>query len=253
MGEGDWDDGSGDSGGSPPPPSSGAGNGDPDKGQDFWGLVPALRVLDPWASLAPYSFNSDPPPPPGGGGSEAPANPFDVISIDVNLLSLRDGMNNLINSTRPLVMEYEEMRKYVHATYTTIFGQDAVVHGRDNYSGPRESSQSYKPPDDPYPDDPGRGVVFVSNAGGDGPNANTPSDQQALLPGPLRTSSLDFAASINPAQEKALAYIANALSWPEGSLPAWTLRVFLTLRLIVRRGFPILLPRWFEPSWPTSI
>jgi hypothetical protein len=125
-------------------------------------------------------------------------------------------MKNLINSTRPLVMEYEEMRKYVHATYRDIFGQDAWVFGRDNNFGPMERSDSYSPkPDpysaDPYADNPGHGVAFVSNADDVGVGANSPSDQLAHLPGPLRENSLAFADGINPAQEKALAYIANAL------------------------------------------
>jgi hypothetical protein len=208
---GDWSGGGDDEGGSAPSPPPAVSN--PDKGQDFWGLVPALRVLDPWASLAPYSFNSDPPPPAGGGGAPPPPpNPLDIMHIDVNLLSLRDGTNSLTNSVRPLVAEYEELRKYVHATYTSIFGQDAVVHGRDNYFGPDESSGSYSPPpDDSYADNPNRGVVFQSNADPGSVNEDTPSMKQQLLPGPLVKSSRDFADNINPAQEKALAYIANAL------------------------------------------
>jgi len=152
---------------------------DPDKGKDLWGLVPQLAVPAPWNSNPP-SFNDDPPASPAGGG-EPPKDIPPTWEFKVDLGGLRGCMNTLLAQVQPAVNSYQALRDLVFRDKDSVFGQNATVTTTHE---PSAASQVSGGPTQPY-------------------NTEDPS--------PIQNSAREFAASINPAQEKVLQQTANAL------------------------------------------
>ncbi|MFB9835737.1 hypothetical protein [Actinoallomurus acaciae] len=162
-----------------PPADDGDGPPDPDKGQDFSGEVPNLAVPAPWSSPGPPSFNEDPPAPPAGAG-DPPKDIPDVPGFTVNLASLRGGMNTMLADAQTLVSAYEDLRLGVFGSKDTVFGQNATVTNTTS------------------------SAASVVSGGGGNPTEH-------VDPSPAAASAVEFAASMNPAQEKVLEFAANAI------------------------------------------
>lgn len=178
------------------PPGSSDSTPDPDKGKDLWSLVPDLAVPAPWnGQPGPPSFDDDPPGDggphgPGDGGSVAPdpggsGDPSDVIpdcpAFHVDLGSLNSGMASILGELQAAIPEYQDLKSAVQSNKDTVFGQNAI----ETRTG----------------DDPG----LASGGGGSGmPAVHTG-------PSPIQQPARDFAAGINPYQERALEMIANSI------------------------------------------
>lgn len=161
--------------GPPYQPPSGDGPPDTDKGKDFWGDVPQLAVPAPWNGNPP-SFNEDPP----GAQGAAPTDPTpECPPISLSLTSMRSAMTTIISEVTSGVSQYQDLRNAVWNKKDHVFGQDAIME-----------------------DDTPSAASVVSGA---------PAPQHHEGPSPVQKSAKDFAASINPAQEKALEAVANAL------------------------------------------
>jgi hypothetical protein len=162
--------------GPPYQPPADTGQQDPDKGKDLWSSVPTVDVPAPWNS-SPPSFNSDPPgPPPGSGGSDDIP---ECWAISMSMASMRSGISAIISEIQGAVATYNDVKGAVYANKDNVFGQNATY----TYDTPSAAS-------------------VVSGA---------PAPNPHQEPSPLQNSAKDFAASINPAQEKALEAVANAL------------------------------------------
>jgi|tagenome__1003787_1003787.scaffolds.fasta_scaffold20968753_4 hypothetical protein len=162
-----------------PPAEGGDDSPDPDKGKDFSGEVPHLAVPTPWSSPGAPSFNEDPPKIPADAG-DPPKDIPDISFLQVNLASLRGGLNTMIADTQTLVKSYEDLRLGFFANKDTVFGQNAtVINTTHSMAG--------------------------SWSGGGG------SGTQHVDPSPAAAGAAEFAASMNPAQEKALELAANAI------------------------------------------
>jgi hypothetical protein len=161
--------------GQPYQPPKGDGPPDDDKGKDLWGQVPQLAVPAPWNSNPP-SFNED---PPGEQGAAATDPTPECPPISLSLTSMRSGMSTIISEVTSGVSQYQDLRNAVWNKKDNVFGQNAIQE-----------------------DDTPSAASVVSGA---------PAPQHHEGPSPVQKSAKDFAASINPAQEKVLEQIANAL------------------------------------------
>ncbi|MCO6005342.1 hypothetical protein NE236_10130 [Actinoallomurus purpureus] len=168
------------------PPKGGNGSSDPDSGKDFWGDVPDLAVPAPWGTTGPPSFNDDPSSPAGAGESPPGGIPL-TTPISVNLSSLRFAMNSMLSDVKLLVSDYESLKSLVAAQKDTVFGQNATVTEVGNSLGNAAGQAS----------------------GGGGSGSGNPQDH--TYGSQIQPYAQDFAASINPAQEKTLEAIANSL------------------------------------------
>jgi hypothetical protein len=153
------------------PEDNGDNPPDPDKGNDFSSEVPHLAVPTPWSSPGAPSFNEDPPKIPADG--DPPKDIPDIPFLQVNLASLRGGLNTMIADTQTLVNDYESLRLDVFANKDTIFGQNAMVE-EDSY-----------------------GLEYAEASG--------------KWASKIQPQAQEFAASMNPAQEKVLEFAANAI------------------------------------------
>jgi hypothetical protein len=151
---------------------------DPSKGNDAPPDPKATQDLPyPVPNLGltyPYvapSFNLD-PPNSSGSGNAAPAPP--CAPFDVNLVALRWDVASLFGAMVGLVDDYQTLRDKVMAAKDTVFGQNARV------------------PDNVY------GVEYYQ-----------PSENGQ--PSPIQDNAKQFAATMNPAQDKALAQMAAAM------------------------------------------
>jgi hypothetical protein len=155
-----------------PPPDDGSSTPDPDYGQDLSSYAPNLAVPTPWSSPGPPSFNDDPPKTPAG--DQPPNKDIPPCAyLQVNLASLRGGMNVMLAQTQTLVGLYDDLRLGVFGCAHTVFGQTAMID------------------DDPY--------------GVEGASATDPEAS------PIQAQAQVFAAGMNPAQERVLEFAANAI------------------------------------------
>lgn len=161
-----------------PDPSSGddkEGEGDvyyPDKGEDFSGDIPAVSV--DWKE--PPSFNDDPPKNGGSDGGNQTIPPVEAFVIDLS--SMRVAEQNMLNYATVASMFHFSLRQKIMWKKHGIFGQGATQS-----SATYTSSSIYEMP---------------QNVG------KTEPSQWA-------EAAEEFAAIINPLQEKALAQIAGVL------------------------------------------
>ena len=156
-------------------PNAQTGGGtDPNKGDDLSYLDPTVKVA--WST--PPSYNED---PQGSGGKpdDTTAPPCEPVKADLS--SMRTAETTMLGSARTAVGDYTELRTKVLAVKDTIFGQQLVDVEPDKYDA-------------------------ANQAAGGGPS---PYDTET--PNPMQKPGKEFADSINPAQEKALWQIANAL------------------------------------------
>lgn len=159
--------------GPPYQPPSEDGPPDPDKGRDLWPLVPQLEVPAPWNSNpGPPSFNDDLPGKPPKNPTSTPTP--ECWPIQMNMISIRTGLFTIISELQSAVALYQDVRNAVYVNKDHVFGQDATV------SPHVTGVENYVPESDTEPSE-------------------------------IQKSAQDFAASINPAQEKVLEQIANAL------------------------------------------
>lgn len=159
--------------GPPYQPPSGDGQPDPDKGKDLWSLVPQLAVPAPWnGNPGPPSFNDDPPGQQSASGDPTPTP--ECWPIQMNMISIRTGLFTIVSELQSAVALYQDVRNAVYVNKDHVFGQDATV------SPQVYGVENYVPDSDTEPSE-------------------------------IQKSAQDFAASINPAQEKVLEQIANAL------------------------------------------
>jgi hypothetical protein len=92
----------------------------------------------------------------------------------MNMISIRTGLFTIVSELQSAVALYQDVRNEVYSTKDNVFGQNAVV-------APTVTGvENYVPDSDTEPSE-------------------------------IQKSAQDFAASINPAQEKVLEQIANAL------------------------------------------
>jgi hypothetical protein len=162
-----------------PPADGGDNTPDPDKGKDFSGDVPHLAVPAPWSSPGAPSFNEDPPAIPAGAG-DPPKDIPDIPYFTVNLASLRGGLSTMIADAQALVNAYEDLRLGVFGGKDTIFGQNATVDE-------------------------------VTTTPGSTANQNVNTYHWDTKASPAAAAAVEFAASMNPAQEKVLEFAANAI------------------------------------------
>jgi hypothetical protein len=165
------------------PNAGGDGQQDPDHGRDLGYLVPNIQVS--WTT-AP-SFNQDPPDvtPPGGNGAadHTPVPPCGPISVD--LATLRSSEQSMLGAAQTAATDYQTLRGKVMSAKDTVFGQNATV---TQVTG-------------------GQSGVDGNSYNGSGAGVR----QEETVASPVQESAKEFAASINPAQEKALWQIANTL------------------------------------------
>ncbi|MFB9831715.1 hypothetical protein [Actinoallomurus acaciae] len=162
-----------------PDDSSDSSPPDPDKGKDLWSLVPEVAVPAPWnGQPGPPSFNED----VSSGDdqdSDQPKYIPECPPFHVDLGSLRNGMASMIGTIQAIVPDYEHLKGMVRQSIDNeIYGQHAIVYATPNVN-------------------PAGGGVSTSD-GGSGPS-------------PIQESAQDFAAVVDPAQERALELIANAV------------------------------------------
>lgn len=159
------------------PNAGGGGPPDPDTGKDLSNLVPNLQVA--WST--PPSFNLDPPEetPPGGGGPPPSSSVPSVNPIRAALPSMRGVEQQMLAAAGNAVNDYEALRSQVMALKDTVFGQEATV--TTTKTGP---------------------------GGYNGNGVDLGSEQD---PSPIQDAARQFAAEINPIQEKALFQLANAI------------------------------------------
>jgi hypothetical protein len=152
-------------------PPSGDSPPDPDNGKDLWPLVPQLGIPNPWNTSSP-SFNDEPPGPPPGSGDPTPTP--ECWPIQMSMTSMRSGLDTIMAELESTVAQYQDLRNAVYANKDHVFGQDATVL-------PEAYGLEYADPGtDPEPSD-------------------------------IQKSAQDFAAGINPAQERVLEQIANTM------------------------------------------
>lgn len=150
---------------------------DPDAGKDFGNLVPNLQVA--WGT--PPSFNLDPP----GGESKDNKNTPPCGPIEVHLGTLRDAEQTMLACSRTIVDEYEALKNKVMSSKDGVFGQHATVQ-----------------------------QITGGQAGVDGNTYNGAGagvTEEKTVASPISDLANTFASEINPAQEKVLFQIANAV------------------------------------------
>lgn len=159
-------------------PNAGGGGGpNPDAGKDLSYLVPQLQVV--WGTSP--SFNLDPPNKnPSGGDDTSKHDAPPCGPIQVNLSTLRDAEQTMLGASRTVVGDYQALRDKVLAVKDTVFGQQVTVPPT---AGSATSTVV------------GTGVWIPPDPG----------------PSPIQDTAKKFAAEMNPAQEKALWQIANAI------------------------------------------
>lgn len=162
----------GSSGSSDPPP-------DPDKGKDLWSFVPEVAVPAPWnGQPGPPSFN-DAQSSDGDHNSEKLKYIPECPPFHVDMGSLRDGMTSMLATVQAIIPEYDDLKAKVRdGIDNDVYGQNATIYATPNANP--------------------AGGGAVSESGGSGPS-------------PVQDSARKFAAVINPAQERSLEVIANAL------------------------------------------
>lgn len=149
---------------------------DPDKGKDLWGLVPEVSVAAPWNGNGGIpSFNDDPPNQQTSSGDGTPTP--ECWAFQMSMVSMRSGMSTIISELQSAVAAYEDLKSFVGANKDNIFGQNAMVTPMVT------GVEGYIPPDDG-------------------------SDAE---PSKIQPQAQEFASHINPAQERALEQMANAL------------------------------------------
>lgn len=157
------------------PNGKGGDTPDPDKGKNLGYLVPTEKVA--WST--PPSYNLDPPNSGGDQGKDDPAPPCGPVKADLS--SMRTAETSLLGYSRTAVGDYTTLRDKFMSVKDTVFGQTSVEHEDSDYSAANYA------------------------AGGGGSPYGHDYDGAMQKPGK------EFADSINPAQEKALWQIANAL------------------------------------------
>ncbi|MCD0484786.1 hypothetical protein LO771_20910 [Streptacidiphilus sp. ASG 303] len=150
---------------------------DPDAGKDLGYLVPDLGVIWP----APPTFNDPPPSPDGGKGGNA----TDVVPtglLDIDLAGLRSAETTVLGALRATIADYTALRDTVEAGKDTVFGQHATVKWQ-----------------------------WTSHNGGAGGEPGSLQEHERDVSASFQKNARDFAATMNPVQEKVLLQIGNAL------------------------------------------
>ncbi|MET8678634.1 hypothetical protein ABZW18_13905 [Streptomyces sp. NPDC004647] len=156
-----------------PPAEGGEGEPGPDHGKDLSSLVPTDQVA--WGE--PPSFNDDPkdiPSDGGGAGDQGATDPSGDLKIDLS--ALRTTEKSILTETRAAVAKYEEVRSKVMATKDSVFGQGTKEEGK-----------------------------YVWNPASQGASWQEGEDN------PFAEAGAQFAAEMNPAQERALLQVGSAL------------------------------------------
>ncbi|MFL6055085.1 MAG: hypothetical protein ACJ72W_19560 [Actinoallomurus sp.] len=164
---------------------------DPDYGKDLSGLVPHVAVGGIWGTYGPPSFNMDPWGQTQGSGDSNPDVP-PVSPISADLSSIRNAEKGLIAETKNLTFDYEWLRDKVFAAKDTVFGQHATVVEATDGAG--------------RPLDKGIGMDKTSQQHSTKNGLPTGTGPSAIQP-----SAQNFANQINPAMERVLEQIANAI------------------------------------------
>lgn len=168
-----------------PPAEDGDATPDPDKGKDLWPGVSQLAVPDEWVAGGP-SFNDDPVKPDGGSGvDDSP--PPDTPPLRMNMASVRGGMATMVGELQALVSSYQALRTLVFDTRDTVFGQRATTT-----------------------------VEVTARAGGVIKEYYAPTSEEQMfrtreVRSQINEPATEFAATMNPAQEKTLGQIADAI------------------------------------------
>jgi hypothetical protein len=168
-----------------PPADDGDATPDPDKGKDLWPGVSQLAVPDEWAAGGP-SFNDD-PVVSGSGSADDDAPPPDVPPLRMNMASVRGGMSTMVSELQALVASYQALRTLVFDTQDSVFGQRATTT-----------------------------VEVTARAGGVIKEYYAPTSAEQMfrtreVSSQINEPAREFAASMNPAQEKTLGQIADAI------------------------------------------
>ena len=151
------------------------GHKDPNKGDDLSYLVPTEKVA--WST--PPSYNKD--PKSSGGKDDKAAPPCQPVTADLS--SMRTAETTMLGNARTAVSDYTALRNKVLAVKDSVFGQQLVDETDDTKM---------------------QGLTGTSGGGAGDPDGDDD-------PQPMKEPGKKFADSINPAQEKALWQIANAL------------------------------------------
>jgi hypothetical protein len=167
----------------------------PDNGKD-------LTYLDPDVSVAwdiPPSFNLDPSGSSGGGPSPdsvAAGGPFAV-----NLTTLRTGEQTMLGAVRNSVNEYEQLKSKVLAS-SAVFGPATIApHNITLLTLPNGGHPNVL-------ETAGHGGPWSTNPNNPDTHGLTDDDKEINN---LANAGQQFAAEMNPMQEKALENIANLL------------------------------------------
>lgn len=157
-----------------PPRRGGDDQSEPgaDHGKDLSGLVPTDKVA--WGE--PPSFNDDPKKIPSDSGSEEQGDTDPSGDLKIDLGAMRTTEKSVLTETRAAVAKYEEVRSKVMATKDSVFGQGAKEQGKYVFN-PATQGQSWQEGED----------------------------------NPFAEAGAQFAADMNPAQERALLQVGSAL------------------------------------------
>ena len=158
------------------PDAQTGGGADPDKGDDLSYLDPTVKVA--WST--PPSYNED---PQGSGGKPDDTTAPSCEPVKADLSSMRTAETTMLGSARTAVGDYTELRTKVLAVKDSVFGQQLVDKTDDS-----------------------KMQGLTGSTGGSAGDPDGDDDPQ-----PMKEPGKEFADSINPAQEKALWQIANAL------------------------------------------
>ncbi|MCP2263282.1 hypothetical protein ACFQHV_21180 [Promicromonospora thailandica] len=169
-----------------PPAESGEAPPDPDKGKDLWSGVSQLAVPDEWAAGGP-SFNDDPVEATGSGDAPEQTAPPETPPLRMSMASVRGGMSTMVGELQALVSSYQALRSLVFDTRDSVFGQRATTT-----------------------------VEVTARAGGVIKEFYAPTSAEQMfrtreVESQINEPAREFAASMNPVQEKTLGQIADAI------------------------------------------
>jgi hypothetical protein len=169
-------------------PNSGSSDNppDPDAGKDLSYLVP--NVQDVWHT--PPSFNLDPPGSQSSSSNSGSAQVADSGPINVDLASVRTGEQFLLAAVDEGISGYNSLRGQV----------SAATSNPDFWSGP-----------DPMATTPNNDYHVLESAAPSVTGMDPSKGADAKDQDQIYQMGQQFAAIVNPAQEKALWQIANAL------------------------------------------
>lgn len=171
--------------GPPYEPPSGGGEPPSDGDTDTKAGVSELSVTDVWRSGGP-SFNDalDAPSPGDTEPDDTPAP--DVPPFTVSMASVRQGMSTMVGELEALVASYQALRAHVFDTRDRVFGQFATTTYETNrYAG---------------------GAIKEYYAQNERQMFATNTRVSVIV-----ETAVEFAKSMNPAQDRVLGQIADSI------------------------------------------